>query len=235
MTRRDPTEPTLCVHGLGDAGLPTAKLIQNAHRDASIALANETAKLAHEHHVNAREAIELANSRRRVDILSPGHGVGGHCLPIGPLFLNLDSDHADRTEAARRIDDGMVPDVTELLTDAVGPLKGKRIAVLGVAYKRGVGDTRHSHAPSLVEHRDDVGPEVTTRSTRRERAPTARRPRRSSDQRRWRRHGSSRVHEPPPGASRRTDGRPHAGRYPGDARSQPLADARLRRERGVIR
>jgi UDP-N-acetyl-D-mannosaminuronic acid dehydrogenase len=136
------------------------KLIQNAYRDTNIAFANEVAKLAHEHHIDARESIELANSHQRVDILSPGPGVGGHCLPIDPLFLNQNTDRAELIETARRINDGMAAFVTELLTDAVGTLEGTRIAVLGIAYKGGVDDTRHSPALSLVEHLNDAGATV---------------------------------------------------------------------------
>jgi UDP-N-acetyl-D-mannosaminuronic acid dehydrogenase len=134
------------------------KLIQNAYRDTNIAFANETAKLAYEHEIDSREAIQLANDHPRVDILSPGPGVGGHCLPIDPLFLNQnDNGRAEFIETARDVNDSMPSFVTELLLDALGSIEGSQIAVLGVAYKGGVDDTRHSPGLALIEHLSGAG------------------------------------------------------------------------------
>jgi UDP-N-acetyl-D-mannosaminuronic acid dehydrogenase len=127
------------------------KLIQNAHRDVNIAYANEVAKLAYEFGIGSRAAISLANDHPRVDILRPGPGVGGHCLPIDPLFLNYGNDIPRLINAARQINDGMVEFVSELLSAAIGNIKESTIALLGLAYKGGVGDVRESPALSLVE------------------------------------------------------------------------------------
>lgn len=124
------------------------KLIQNAYRDTNIAFANEIAKLAHEFDIDSREAIAMANEHPRVDILRPGPGVGGHCIPIDPLFLNHNNDIPMLIETARRVNDGMPQFVIELLSVALGDLEGSRVALLGVAYKGGVSDVRE--APSLV-------------------------------------------------------------------------------------
>jgi UDP-N-acetyl-D-mannosaminuronic acid dehydrogenase len=138
------------------------KLIQNAYRDTNIAFANETAKLAYEHGIDSRESIRLANNHPRVDILSPGPGVGGHCLPIDPLFLNHnDNGRAKLIETARAINDSMVAFVTELLVEMLGSLEGTKLAILGVAYKGGVDDTRHSPGLALVEHINATVNEVT--------------------------------------------------------------------------
>jgi UDP-N-acetyl-D-mannosaminuronic acid dehydrogenase len=142
------------------------KLIQNAYRDTNIAFANETAKLAHEHGIDSREAIALANDHPRVDILSPGPGVGGHCLPIDPLFLNHNGNgRTNLIETAREINDSMATFVTELLVDELGSLEGRRIAVLGVAYKGGVDDTRHSPGLTLVEHLTETAADTTVVAT----------------------------------------------------------------------
>lgn len=124
------------------------KLIQNTFRDANIALANEIAKLAHDYGINSREAIELANRHPRVEIHQPGPGVGGHCLPIDPWFLGQNSDQLDLIAHAREVNDGMVDYVIDILEQELGGLDGKRIAILGVAYKGNVGDTRMS--PGLM-------------------------------------------------------------------------------------
>ena len=137
------------------------KLIQNASRDVNIAYANEVAKLAHEFDIDSRHAIRLANDHPRVDILDPGPGVGGHCIPIDPLFLSHGSDVPMLIETARTVNDGMAGFVVELLDAALGDLSGTTLALLGVAYKGGVADTRESPTLTLADRLDDAGvPEV---------------------------------------------------------------------------
>jgi UDP-N-acetyl-D-mannosaminuronic acid dehydrogenase len=127
------------------------KLVQNASRDVEIAFANELAKIARDYGVNARKAIELANNHSRVGILEPGPGVGGHCLPIDPLFLAQGSDHTDLIEHARQVNDGMAEYITELLRLELGSLDRKTVAILGVAYKGNVSDTRNSPGLEVAE------------------------------------------------------------------------------------
>jgi UDP-N-acetyl-D-mannosaminuronic acid dehydrogenase len=120
------------------------KLIQNTSRDVNIALANEIARLAYDYGIDSREAIELANDHPRVDILHPGPGVGGHCLPIDPWFLGADSGALDLISTARNVNDGMVEFVIELLEAELTAFDDAKVAVLGVAYKGNVSDTRMS-------------------------------------------------------------------------------------------
>lgn len=127
------------------------KLIQNTFRDTNIALANEIAKLAHDYGIDSREAIELANRHPRVEIHQPGPGVGGHCLPIDPWFLGQNSDRLDLIAHAREVNDGMVDYVIDVLERELGELNDKRIAILGVAYKGDVGDTRMSPGLALAQ------------------------------------------------------------------------------------
>ncbi len=139
------------------------KLIQNTYRDTNIALANEIARLAHDYGIDSREAIDLANEHPRVDLLQPGPGVGGHCLPIDPWFLGQKSDELDLIETARRVNDGMTDFIIELLEEKLAGLSGRKIAILGVAYKGNVGDTRKS--PGLKLARDiqtAVSPDTET-------------------------------------------------------------------------
>lgn len=120
------------------------KLSQNAFRDVNIAFANELAQVANDYGVDVREAIELANTHPRVDILSPGPGVGGHCLPVDPLFLTENSEKTNLVETAREVNDSMAGYVVSRLREELGPLAGRRIAVLGVAYKGNVAEVRNS-------------------------------------------------------------------------------------------
>ncbi len=126
------------------------KLIQNTARDVEIALANEIARIAHDYGIDSREAIAMANAHPRVEILQPGPGVGGHCLPIDPWFLGVGSDSLDLVPTARAVNDGMIGFVVELLEELLSDLDGKRIAVFGVAYKGNVDDTRMSPGLELV-------------------------------------------------------------------------------------
>ncbi|WP_128476569.1 nucleotide sugar dehydrogenase [Halorussus pelagicus] len=120
------------------------KLIQNTFRDTNIAFANEVAKIAAEHEIDSRTAIELANEHPRVDILDPGPGVGGHCLPVDPWFLVQQSTRTELIETARQVNDSMVDYVIDELDECLGGLAGRQIAILGVAYKGDVDDARRS-------------------------------------------------------------------------------------------
>lgn len=131
------------------------KLIQNAYRDVNIAFANEVAKLAQEFGIDSREAIAMANNHPRVDILRPGPGVGGHCLPIDPLFLTQGNDIPMLIETARSVNDGMVEYVGQLLDAALDGLPDSTVTLLGVAYKGGVADTRESPSLALAEYLHD--------------------------------------------------------------------------------
>ena len=140
------------VHAAPDAATAEfAKLAQNTHRDANVAIANELAKVARDHGVVPRAAFELANEHPRVELLDPGPGVGGHCLPVDPLYLGQHSDHVALIERARAVNDGMVDYVRGLLEDALGTLAETRLAVFGLAYKGNVADTRNSPARRFVE------------------------------------------------------------------------------------
>ena len=107
-------------------------------------------RIAHDYGIDSREAIEMANAHPRVNILQPGPGVGGHCLPIDPWFLGVGSDALDLVPTARAVNDGMIGFVVELLEELLSDLNGKRIAVFGIAYKGNVDDTRMSPGLELV-------------------------------------------------------------------------------------
>lgn len=133
------------IHTVSDATTAEfVKLIQNTFRDTNIALANELAMIAHDYGIDAREAIAKANEHPRVSLHQPGPGVGGHCLPIDPWFLGEESDHLHLIAAARRVNESMAQFVIDLLREELGHLADRRVAVLGVAYKGNVDDTRMS-------------------------------------------------------------------------------------------
>lgn len=127
------------------------KLSQNTFRDVNIALANELGKVARDYDIPTRPAFELANVHPRVSLLRPGPGVGGHCLPVDPLYLGEGSDNVELIEQARAVNDGMVEYVKGMLSDGLDTLQGSRVAVFGLAYKGNVADIRNSPSEALVD------------------------------------------------------------------------------------
>ncbi|HOA25796.1 MAG TPA: nucleotide sugar dehydrogenase [Aggregatilineales bacterium] len=128
------------------------KLMENTYRDVNIALANEFAAVAETLGIDARQAIELANKHPRVDILSPGIGVGGHCIPIDPWFIKeVDPANSRLIFMSRLINDEMPSRVAARIRRAVREVPVPRIVALGAAYKPNVDDPRESPAIKIVE------------------------------------------------------------------------------------
>ena len=131
------------------------KLAENAFRDVNIAFANELSLLCDRLGVDARQAIALANRHPRVQVLQPGVGVGGHCIPIDPWFLAATApedapEEARLIRAARAVNDAMPRRIAQRLWEAAARLDAPRVACLGLAYKPDVGDLRESPAVAIV-------------------------------------------------------------------------------------
>lgn len=127
------------------------KLIENTYRDINIAAANEFARLADRFGVDIWEAISIANLHPRVKILSPGPGVGGHCISVDPwFFVEAAPDLSSLVYAARRVNDSQPHFALELVRKAAGSLQGKRFAALGLSFKPDVDDLRESPAVEVV-------------------------------------------------------------------------------------
>ena len=129
------------------------KLMENTFRDANIALANEFAILAEEMGINVWEAIELANKHPRVNILTPGPGVGGHCIAVDPWFLTESTVNARIINTAREINDGMSAHVLLKAKKIFEEqnIKNPTVTIFGVAYKGNVDDTRETPALKLIK------------------------------------------------------------------------------------
>jgi UDP-N-acetyl-D-mannosaminuronic acid dehydrogenase len=138
------------------------KLMENTTRDVNIAIANEFARLAERFGVDVWEAISIASLHPRVKILAPGPGVGGHCISVDPwFFVESAPDITPLIYHARTVNDGQPHFVVELVRKAVGNLKGRKIAALGLAYKPDVDDLRESPAAEVVYHLQQEGALVT--------------------------------------------------------------------------
>ena len=125
-----------------------SKLAETTYRDVNIALANEFARIADGLGVDALQAIEAANSQPYSHIHDPGVGVGGHCIPVYPYFLA--SESTDLIATARRINDDMAHYAAGRLAQALGSLERTTIVILGLAYRVGVKESRHSSAFGLA-------------------------------------------------------------------------------------
>jgi len=137
------------------------KLMENTYRDINIAAANEFARLAERFQVDIREAIRIANRHPRVQILSPGPGVGGHCISVDPWFLvEAAPDISQLVRTARQVNDHQPYYLVSWLVRRVGNLDGKRIAALGLAYKPDVDDLRESAAVEVVRLLVEAGAHV---------------------------------------------------------------------------
>jgi len=137
------------------------KLMENTYRDVNIAIANEFSRLAARFGVDVWEAIELANRHPRVNILRPGPGVGGHCISVDPWFLvEAAPDLTPLIRTSRQVNDEQPGVVVDLLHKALGGLAGKRLAILGLAYKPDVDDLRESPAVDIAYRLVEMGAEV---------------------------------------------------------------------------
>jgi UDP-N-acetyl-D-mannosaminuronic acid dehydrogenase len=135
--------------------------MENTTRDVNIAIANEFARLADRFGVDVWEAISLANLHPRINILSPGPGVGGHCISVDPwFFVETAPDLTPLIYTARKVNDEQPHYVLSLAQKALGSLKGKKIAALGLAYKPDVDDLRESPAAEVAHLLIDAGAEV---------------------------------------------------------------------------
>jgi len=127
------------------------KLMENTTRDVNIAIANEFSRLAEKFGVDVWEAIRLANLHPRINILSPGPGVGGHCISVDPwFFVETAPELTPLIYNARKVNDGQPHFVVNKIKQALGTLNGKKIAALGLAYKPDVDDLRESPAVEVV-------------------------------------------------------------------------------------
>ena len=137
------------------------KLLENAYRHVNIALVNEMARLCHELNIDLWDAIRCASTKPFVfDAFWPGPGVGGHCIPIDPNYVS----HRVKThlgqpfrfvELAQEINAGMPLYVSRRIQDLMyeigKPVKGSKVARLGVTYNPDIADQRESLAVQIAE------------------------------------------------------------------------------------
>lgn len=137
------------------------KLVENTFRDVNIAFANELSVICDKLNINVFELIKLANKHPRVNILTPGAGVGGHCLAIDPWFIvEKFPEEANVIREARLINDFKPRFIANKVDKLLNKNKKLTIGMLGLAYKPDIDDLRESPAMEIAEILRDKGYKV---------------------------------------------------------------------------
>lgn len=148
----------------------TVKLLENTFRSVNIGLVNELALMCDKMGINAWEVIDAAKTKPFGFMpFYPGPGLGGHCIPIDPLYLSWKARHfgfeARFIELAAQINGEMPAHVVRLVADALNThgksVKNARILILGVAYKKNVSDYRESPAFEIIHSLMHKGAKVS--------------------------------------------------------------------------
>ena len=151
------------------AAAEMVKLLENTFRAVNIALANETAVMCDKLGIDVWEVIEAAATKPYGFMkFTPGPGVGGHCIPLDPHYLSWKlktlNYNARFIQLAGEINSEMpkywVDKVQDALNEAGKPLKGSKVLVLGVAYKKDIDDVRESPALDIIELLREKGADV---------------------------------------------------------------------------
>ena len=145
-----------------------SKLVENTFRDVNVALANEIGLICEKYGVDFTEVRKVCNSHPRVNLLNPGPGVGGPCLPKDPYLLLNPRGHipiqSNLITHARKTNDQISFHVIDLiekgLKDVNKSFSNSRILVLGVTYKANVSDTRYSPASKIIPNLLERGTKV---------------------------------------------------------------------------
>ena len=160
------------------------KILENTYRAVNIALVNELKVLFERMGIDVWKVIEAAKTKPfGFQEFQPGPGLGGHCIPIDPFYLAwIARKHGMTTrfiELAGEINSSMpryvINKITEALNDRAKPLRGSRILILGMAYKKDVDDPRESPGFEIMEHLIAKGADVSYNDPHIPQLPTMRR------------------------------------------------------------
>lgn len=135
------------------------KVVENTFRDINIAFANELTKICRSADMDVYEIIRIANKHPRVNILTPGPGVGGHCISVDPWFLVGDYPGlANLILAARKINDSMPEFVLGRISEIMKEnhiTDVEKVGIYGLTYKENVDDVRESPTLQMMECLDE--------------------------------------------------------------------------------
>ena len=160
-------DQVVTVSGTKEAEM--VKLLENTYRHVNIALINELAILCNMLEIDIWEVVNAAKTKPfGFESFRPGPGVGGHCIPVDPNYLSFKTRQIGKpvrfVELAQEINNSMPSYVVSRLLEKMNllekPFKNSNILILGVAYKRDIGDIRESPAIGIIENLYDRGVNV---------------------------------------------------------------------------
>ena len=160
-------DQVVTVSGTKEAEM--VKLLENTYRHVNIALINELAILCNMLEIDIWEVVNAAKTKPfGFESFRPGPGVGGHCIPVDPNYLSFKTRQIGKpvrfVELAQEINNSMPSYVVSRLLEKMNllekPFKNSNILILGVAYKRDIGDVRESPAIGIIENLYDRGVNV---------------------------------------------------------------------------
>ncbi len=144
-----------------DVTAELCKLAENTFRDINIAYANQLSMICDKAGIDVFRLIELANKHPRVSILTPGLGVGGHCLAVDPWFIvEKYGPEASLIRTAREINEWKPMWVKEKIKEDISCRKDTKIGILGMAYKPNIDDMRESPSLALANALREEGYDV---------------------------------------------------------------------------
>lgn len=142
-----------------------AKVLENSYRLVNISLINEISDFCEKINVDVLKVIDAASSKPYGFMpFYPGLGAGGHCIPVDPMYLlsaaKLNQSTIKLIDVAKEINQNRAKYFIELAIQRFGDLKGKRVLVVGVAYKPNVADVRETPAEALIKGLKEVEAKV---------------------------------------------------------------------------
>jgi len=131
----------------------TTKLVENAYRNVQIGFVNELANYAEKNKLNVSKIIELSNLHPRINLLKPGIGIGGHCIPIDPYFLIKNhSKDFKLIQASIQANENRPKIISDNLKKIIKKKKIKELNLFGLTYKPNIDDFRESPAISIFKN-----------------------------------------------------------------------------------
>lgn len=129
-----------------------SKLIENAFRDNQIAFSNFIAKNLENKKISFKKIMKICNKHPRVNLLNPSIGVGGHCIPLDPYFLNFKKIYnIDLIKNSRILNDNRTIEISKKILRFLKKNKRTKVCLWGLGYKPGTIDTRESPAIRIIK------------------------------------------------------------------------------------
>jgi len=143
-----------------------SKIFENTFRFINIGLVNEFSQIMGAMGIPVDEVLKAAGTKPYGFMpFHPNVGIGGHCIPVDPLYLQARAAEFGLTSkyiaVSEEINHAMPKYVVERLADECGGLKGKKVLVVGVSYKADIADTRETPAEPFVHHLREFGADVS--------------------------------------------------------------------------